>query len=283
MRHSPEARTDAPPASAVEPLSGPKVRARLAASVGGDLRLDGVLRPTISLREGGFRGWALVYRLTMAADPRRRIDPNSLNSVDAERVDLAAVEAAFKALEPAPPGERPPILVLPVGWSSLRAERSRRKLLRKVAAGQLDRGMLALCEVTGLDAGAPPSQMREVAGVLQPIFRGVLARVPGPKPALIQHLAGCGFTGAAIEAAQLKAGEDEAMMLRRVLLLRTIGPGVLVHGVRSVGALAAARAAGASWASLDIVPGAKDAERLLDETKTAAQENPGLPPVVDNA
>ena len=266
MQHSPQAQSSPTPATGLEAMRGPRVRARLAASVGVDLIIDGRLRPAIGLKEGGLRGRALSYGLVEAGGARRRLSVTSLNTVDAERVDLAALEAAFAALEPPVQGERPPLMMIPVSWSTLRAEKARRKLLRRVAAGQIDHGVVAICEILGLEPGAPPSAMREAVAALKPIFRGVLARTL-PQAAMVRHLEGCGFTGAAIEADRLDAAEDEAALLRRMLMLQAIGPGVLIHGVRSVAGLSAARSAGASWASLDIQPGG---ETLMAETKTAA-------------
>lgn len=282
MQHSPEARaTPAPatgPATGLEAMRGPRVRGRLAASVGVDLIIDGRLRPMIGLKEGGLRGRALNYGLVEGGGAKRRLAVTSLNTIDAERVDLAVLDAAFAALEPPVPGERPPLMMIPVTWSTLRAERSRRKLLRRVAAGQIEHGVLAICEVVGLEPGVPQAAMREAVGGLKPIFRGVLARTL-PQAAMIKPLEGCGFTGAAIEADKLDAAEDEAAMLRRVLMLQTIGPGVLIHGVRSIAGMTAARSAGASWASLDIQPGG---ESLMSETKTAAG-SPRPPQFVDVA
>ncbi len=267
MQLSPKTRTAPPAGPGLEAMRGPRVRGRLASSVGVDLIIDGRMRPAIGLKEGGLRGRALCYGLVEADGAKRRLSVTSLNTVDAERVDLAVLDAAFAALEPPVPGQRPPLMMIPVSWSTLRAEKSRRKLLRRVAAGQIDHGVLAICEVVGLDPGVPQAAMREAVGGLKPIFRGVLARTL-PQPGLIRHLEGCGFTGAAIEADGLDATEDEGAMLRRVLMLQTIGPGVLIHGVRSVAGLTAARGAGASWASLDIQPGG---ESLMAATKTAAR------------
>ncbi|HYF88149.1 hypothetical protein, partial [Azospirillum sp.] len=73
---------------------------------------------------------------------------------------------------------------------------------------------------------------------------------------------------------------DEQAMLDTVLSLQRVGPGVLFHGVRSVAALAAARVAGASWVSLDIVCGGADGARLAAEMKTAAR-SPGPPLFVE--
>src|SRR5690349_16909627 len=123
MQHSPEARTPPPASAGLEALRGPRVRLRLAASVGADLIVDGRLRPAVDLKQGGHRGRALVYNLVEAAGGGRRVDPASLNAVDAKRVDLAIVDAAFTALEPPVAGERPPLLLLPVSWTTLRSEK----------------------------------------------------------------------------------------------------------------------------------------------------------------
>lgn len=262
-------------AAALERLRGPRIAAGLAGASGLRLLVDGVLRPVIALGEGSMRGRAVAC-VVSKRQPDGRLTPapaESLNPVDLERLDLAVMEKTFEALVPTLEGERPQLLVLPLSWSSLRAERSRRKLLRLAASGQVRLRSLILCEVTGVESGTPHSALREAAGQLQPIFRGVLARAT-PNRRAIRDLTDCGFTGATVEAADLGETEDAEAMLRTVLALRKIGPGLLVHAVRSVASLTAVRAAGASWASLDIVPGAQESARLAAHTKTAAGETP---------
>lgn len=254
------------------------MRARLTGSAGGALALDGHLRPTLGLRQGGLRGRALWYGLDEIEPQQRRLDPSALNAVDAERLDHLAIDRAFAAMDTAD-GETPPILFLPVVWSTVRNAKARRRLLRQVAAGQVDRRCVAVCEIVGLETGVPRGQVREAVGALTPIFRGVLARIT-PSPGLTLHLTDCGLSGVAIEADRLEDAADDGAMLRKVLNLQTIGPGVMVHSVRSIAALTAIRSAGASWASLDIQPGALEARQLLAETKTAARMS-GPPLLVD--
>lgn len=275
MRHSPDARIEPPTRQGPEGLRGPAVRARLRLSAGVALNLAGVLRPVIGLRQGGLRGRALVYGLEETEAAGRRVDPAALNAVDAERLDLGVAERAFTALGPAAAGEDIPLLFLPVTWTTARSERGRLKLLRRVAAAQIEHRCACVCELVGFDEGAPLSVLRDTCGRLTPIFRGVLARIE-PSAAAVARLQGGGLSGVSIESSRLEAASDPEVMLRRVLSLQTIGPGVMIHGVRSVAALGAARAAGANWASLDIQPGARDAQGLLAETKTAARE-PGPP------
>lgn len=261
--------------AALERLRGPKIAASLAGASGGRLQLKGVLRPLIALGEGVMRGRA-VSCVVGAQQPDGRVEPASartLNPVDLERLDLAVIEKSLAALTPAPEGERPPLLILPLSWSSLRNPSSRRRLLRLAAAGQVRLRNLILCEVTGIESGTPQGVLRETVGQLQPIFRGVMARATANRK-VIRELVDCGFSGATVEAADLGETENAAAMLRTVLALQKIGPAVLVHAVRSVAGLTAVRAAGASWASLDIVPGALESAKLAAHAKTAAGETP---------
>lgn len=260
---------------ALERLRGPKIAIALAGASGRPLQAAGFLRPVITLSEGALRGRAGTYVVT-EQQPDGRLVPivaSALNAIDQERIDLAVIERGFAAAEPTVEGGRPSLLILPLSWSSLRNSRTRRKLLRSAAEGQIKLRNLPVCEIIGIEAGTPQAALREATGQLQPIFRGVLARAT-PNRRVIRDLTDCGFTGATVEAAALADAEDEAAMLRTVLALQKIGPGVLVHAVRSVAGLTAVRAAGASWASLDIVPGAAESAGLAAHTKTAAGETP---------
>jgi hypothetical protein len=260
--------------AALEKIRGPAISAAMAGASGRWLRVEGVLRPVIALAEGAMRGRAACYAVSETRPDGREIPAltAAMNAVDLARIDLAVIDRTFVTLEPST-AERPPLLILPLSWSSLRNARTRQRLLRLAAAGQLKLRTIALCEVTGIEPGTPQAALREVTGRLQPIFRGVLAHVT-PERRTIRSLADCGFTGATVEAADLDEAEDEGAMLRTVLALQKIGPGVLVHAVRSVAGLTAARAAGASWASLEIVPGALGASGLAAHAKTAAGETP---------
>ncbi|MES2032920.1 MAG: hypothetical protein V4466_01975 [Pseudomonadota bacterium] len=233
----------------------------MAGASGRELTLRGVLRPVIALGEGGLRGHALSFAVGERGDDGRLtpVELRTRNPVELERIDLTAAQQAFAALQPAPEGERPPLFFLPLSWSTVRNTTARKRLMAIAAAAQLKLRCIAVCEITGIEPGVPPSTLREVAGLLQPIFRGVLAGARGGK-AEVKALTDCGFTGASIEARQ--SGADEAAVLRNILMLQQIGPNVLVHAVRSIASLGALRAAGASWASLEITPGAPDSAAL---------------------
>lgn len=259
----------------LEELQGPRIAASLAGASGGRLQLKGVLRPVMALGEGIMRGRAATC-VVGAQQLDGRVEPvlaRSLNAVDLERLDTAVIEKSLDVLLPTPAGERPQLLILPLSWSSVRSTASRRRLLRLAAAGQVRLRNLILCEITGIETGTPQALLRETAGQLQPIFRGVLARA-SPNRKVIKDLTDCGFTGATVEAADLGETENAGAMLRTVLALQRIGPSVLVHAVRSVAGLTAVRAAGANWASLDIVPGGLESAKLAAITKTAAGETP---------
>lgn len=263
---------------ALEKLRGARITAQLSGASGHMLQLEGVMRPVIGLREGVMRGRALVCHAAEKLDGggARPLAVSALNSVDLERIDLAMVEKGLATLEPAAEGtDRPPLVFLPVALSSARSPRFRKRLLRMVAGAQAKLRVIPICEIYGIERGVPAGALREVAGAMQPIFRGVL---PCVEPKNAAQVVDCGFSGAAVEAGDLTEAADEQAMLRTVLALQRVGPGVLFHGVRSVAALTAARTAGASWASLDITPGAAD---LAAHAKTAAR-SPGPPLEVES-
>lgn len=236
--------------------SAPKGRfaAHLAGASGRDLHLAGHWRPMIGLGEAALRGHVLHVEVRERAGglSPKPVDIAALNPVDAERLDLTAAEHGFEALDAAPAGDHPPVAVLTLSWQAVRSSRTRRKILQCAADAQVRLRVLPVCEICGLEDGTPPSVIRETVGLLQPIFRGVLAKV-SPRKALTARLADCGLTGAAVEAGDLAESADAQAMLRTVLSLQRVGPSVLLHSLRSVAALAAARTAGARWASLDVV------------------------------
>jgi hypothetical protein len=242
----------------------------LAGASGRALRVEGQWRPVIGLGEGRLRGHLLHVdvRESHGALGETAVDRSALNPVDAERIDLAAAEQGLAALTPFEATDTPPLVFLPTAWTTARAPRARRRLLQITGQAQARLRMLPVAEMLGLDAGVPPSQVREAAGLLQPIFRGVLARA-ALKRGRQADLTDCGLTGAAVEAGDLGECRDAPAMLRTVLTLQRIGPGVMLHSLRSVAALHAARVAGARWASLDIVQAgwrlARDAEAALGE------------------
>ena len=86
---------------------------------------------------------------------------------------------------------------------------------------------------------------------LQPITRAVFARVKLERRA-IAALTGCGLAGASLEAADLPDPEDEKALIRTRLALGAVGPRMLIHTLRTMAAINAARAAGITYASLDI-------------------------------
>jgi hypothetical protein len=262
------------PAAGGSPF-GARFATQLAGASGRPLRLEGLWRPVIGLGEAAFRGHVLHLdvRESLSAVDSRPVDFAALNPVDLERIDLAAAEHGFAALPEAEASEHPPLAFLGVSWSTARTPRARRRLLQIAAKSQVRLKTLPVCEIHGLEPGAPASVVRETAGLLQPIFRGVLVRI-SPKRLRSLGLADCGLTGAAVEAGDLAESRDQAAMLRTVLSLQRVGPGVMLHSLRSVAALSAARAAGARWASLDIVRSgwhvAHAAVEALSEERQAA-------------
>lgn len=234
-------------------LQAANFEATMAAASGGKIRVDGSWRPVIALGAGKVRGGLLhaALRLQGGDGGLRPVSADQLNSVEVERLDLAALEQGLAALEPAEAQETPPLAVLPIAWSTARSSRARKPLLRMAAEAQTRLRMAPVAEFYGVESGTPPSVLREGAASLRPIFRAVMVRLQ-PRKAGINDMVDCGLSGAAAEAGDLAETGDEKAMLRTVLQLQCVGPTVMVHSLRSVSALTAARVAGAAWASLDL-------------------------------
>jgi len=91
----------------------------------------------------------------------------------------------------------------------------------------------------------------QVLSSLRPTCRTVFARLK-PERRAIMALADCTLAGASIEAAHIKDPEDEEWVTRIRLVMRTVGPRLMLHNLRSTAALNAAHAAGVNYASLDL-------------------------------
>ncbi len=258
---------------------GARFATRLAGASGRGLLIDGAWRPVFGLADGQVRGSLLhlEVREEMGVGSSRPCDPTALNPIDRERLDLAALEHAFAAQDAVEAGPHPPLLFLPIFWSTMRSPRARRQILHMVGHAQARLKVVPIAELRGIDAGIPAADLREGAAELRPIFRAVLARLT-PKRATVTQMAGCGLSGASVEVGDMAEGEGAVQPV--VSALRGVGPNVMLHSLRSVAALMAAREAGATWASLDVVraglhliPAAQDAFAVagLTKTKEAAQ------------
>lgn len=233
---------------------GSRFSARLAGSSGRGLLIDGGWRPVIALAEGQVRG-SVVHidvREEMGVGSSRPCDLAVLNTIDRERLDLAALEHALAAHESAESAGHPPVLFLPVSWSTVRSPRARRQLLHMVGHAQARLKVIPVAELMAIDGGTPPAVLRDGAAELRPIFRAVIARLT-PKRATLAQLTGCDLSGASVEAGDLGETGEPGAMKRAVTALQAIGGRVMLHSLRSVAAILAARDAGAAWASLDVV------------------------------
>jgi hypothetical protein len=213
-----------------------------------------VVRPVIALASGALRG-AAIDRTVLSGDEVRPCGPaiDRLSAYDAEQLDAWVVASGLDLVEPAQ--VRGAVLYAPVTYATLSASRGRRAVLDLLAAAQARRAARLALEVTNLDPGLPPSRLIELLVAVKPICPTVLARLR-PARRAIGALRRCGLAGAAVEAADLGEPADVAALTRLALMLQTIGPRLLAHSLRSIAAINAARAAGFTYASLDIAASA---------------------------
>ncbi|HEX7760915.1 MAG TPA: hypothetical protein VF459_15520 [Caulobacteraceae bacterium] len=263
--------------TSVKPPTTPRFAVRLAGSSGHELAVEGYWRPVINVAEACQRGWALSLRVrTPGGDGApRAISLDSLNAVDRERVNVAAVRHGLDAL-PDGAGHTPAyVAILPVAWTCAKSDRARRELLRMAGRARAWRHVIPIAEIVGMDAGAPGAAIVEATASLKPIFGAVLAglaTVGDDVPRLMDK----GFTGASLDAGGLEISPDRPILSGVVALLKAVGPTVMLQDINAVAALEAAHDAGVAWASLDLTRGGWHLLNVgLEALKVRAAERPG--------
>ena len=207
------------------------------------------LRPLIALKGGKSRGYAIDCGLRGARSARTVL--RRLAASDVERVDLAALDAGLKALAAREERVRAPLLVLPAAFATFNSKRGRAQLLEHAAFAREALQATVILEVTSLPTGLAASRLVDLIGLIRPACEAVFVRIR-PGKGVAAALDGCTLNGVAMEACDLDAPEDGPAMIRLLLILRMIGPTVMLHNLRSMAAIHAAREAGATYASFDL-------------------------------
>jgi hypothetical protein len=214
------------------------------------LSFEPIVRPLMALASGQTRGAVLDRALVGPDDVRPAAAAMArLSAYDVEQLDAWILEQGLSSIDEAE--LRGAVLFAPATYSTLSSTRGRRAVLSLLGLAQRRLGARLVLEVTGLDHALPPSRLVEMLGAIAPVCRVVFARLR-PERRAITALSACGLAGAAIDAARLPDPEDAEALTRLRLVLRAIGPRMLIHNLRTVKAIAAAREAGISYASLDI-------------------------------
>jgi hypothetical protein len=219
---------------------------------GRPLSFEPVMRPVMALGGGDTRGAALDRGLITADDRRpggAALD--KLSAYDLEQLDEWMLVEGLASVDQRE--ARGALLFVPVAFSTLATPRGRQRLTPLLTAALTRLGARLVLEITHLDPGLPPSRLVEVLTALKPICRVVFARLR-PRRAAVAAVSGCTLAGAAVEASDLTDPEDAESLTRFRLVLRAIGPSLMIHNLRTVTAINAARAAGVTYASLDIGP-----------------------------
>ena len=217
---------------------------------GRSLAFEPVVRPVIALKTGAARGVAIDRALKSDDEPKPAGAAMArLSEYDAQQLDRALLAAGLAAVSEAEARDK--ALFAPVTFASLATPRARREILPLLLSEQARLGAHLVIEITTLDPGLPPSRLVEVLAAIRPSCRTVFARLR-PERRAIKALVDCGLDGAAIEASDLDDPEDAEALTRIRLVLRAIGSRMLIHNLRSVNAINAAREAGVTYGALDI-------------------------------
>lgn len=217
---------------------------------GRSLTFDPVVRPVIALVGGAARGVTIDRVLKSEGELKpANAAVARLSEYDAQELDRILLAAGLAAVDESQVRDK--ALFAPVTFASLATPRARREILPMLAEAQTRLGAHIVLEVTTLDPGLPSSRLVEAMAAVKPVCRTVFARLR-PERRAIRALSDCGLDGAAIEAADLDDPEDAQALTRIRLVLRAIGPRMIVHNLRTVNAINAAREAGVTYGSLDI-------------------------------
>ena len=217
---------------------------------GRSLTFEPVVRPVIALKGGAARGVAIDRVLRSDAEHKPAgAAVARLSEYDAQELDRHLLAEGLAAITEAEARDK--ALFAPVTFASLATPRARREILPPLLAAQARLGAHLVIEITTLDAGLPPSRLVEVLAAIRPTCHTVFARLR-PERRAIKALVDCGLDGAAIEASDLDDAEDAKALTRIRLVLRAIGSRMLIHNLRSVTAINAAREAGVTYGALDI-------------------------------
>ena len=213
---------------------------------GRSLTFEPVVRPVIALKGGAARGVAIdrVLRSDNEHKPAGAAVAR-LSEYDAQELDRHLLAEGLAAITEAEARDK--ALFAPVTFASLATPRARREILPPLLAAQARLGAHLVLEITTLDA----SRLVEALAAIRPTCHTVFARLR-PERRAIKALVDCGLDGAAIEASDLDDAEDAKALTRIRLVLRAIGSRMLIHNLRTVNAINAAREAGVTYGALDI-------------------------------
>ncbi len=167
-----------PAATGVSPefAHAQQLEATLIGASGRPLVLNGLLCPGGAPDEAGLHSRTLSFTVGEPGEDGRvrLIDPHRRNPVEVERIELTAAQTALDAVRPARSGGPPPLIVLPLSWSTVRNPRARRKLQRLVAAARRRTRAAVRCEILGVETETPPPALEKTVSDLRTIFQDVL-------------------------------------------------------------------------------------------------------------
>jgi len=211
-----------------------------------------VLRPVMALKSGKTRG-SFLDRVLFEGEEEKPAEPGMarLSPYDIEQIDVSLLKAGLTDVVQLHGEERSPLLFVAVAYATLASPRGRREVLTQLAEAQQRLNARVILELTHLDPGLPPSRLVELLGLVRPTCKTVFARIRPERQAIIA-VTDCALGGVSLESSDLKTPEDEDYLTRVRLVMRSVGPRMMLHNLRTTAAINVAHAAGITYASLDL-------------------------------
>jgi hypothetical protein len=235
----------APPANWRPPLAGRTSLVELALPKQEPFNIRLTVEPVWNLR----RGLIMSFLIGQSGVPL------GANPAELEAVDMATFAYAATLLEESADQGGPLTLHVPVSFSSLAVQHARHRLLKLTQSVREAMRASMLLELSGLDAGVPPSRLIETVGLVRSLVAGVVGRVRPSKPALAAVKA-CGLRGLAVEAPLLglSQGDAPARLKAFVIAAQPVSPNLIIHGLPNPTAVDDAALAGFTHASVASPP-----------------------------
>lgn len=232
---------EAPPADIVP--AGALSRARLVNTAGGELEVRIVGTQIWNIRGRAVTSFRLQADLTLLPEdgPPRTPRPGEVSALLAGEATLRVLEHAEQRLVSGVSAG----LHVPVPLSAVSYSTSRYRLLRALQALAPGVRRFLMLELVDLQAGLPQSRLSELAAMLNPFCRAVLARAPSPYIDL-KGWRRCGLGGVTLDCAGMEA-DDRQAALRLSAFAATAelaAPACIAYGVRSRAVMLAAWGAG---------------------------------------
>ncbi|HSZ73341.1 MAG TPA: hypothetical protein VK779_00865 [Rhizomicrobium sp.] len=231
-----------------------------------ELHLQFAFRPVWDLRREAISSFGLQTIVETNHSRPRDVKIERVQHTDEEvtAIDIATAEHGRDVLNYLLERQTRFILHIPCTYETLANTRTRARFLELLKKLSSDQRRYVVYELTALPIGVPQSRISDLAAMLRPFGRGVIAAAR-PNRSELLTFQGCGLNGLALNLDELQMRENE--MFERIGLFRDIGQlagdQLIAYGVTSRSLAIACWALGLSHMSGPVIASAVPIPRQM--------------------